>query len=864
MRLFAVVQGAAQCRFSSTGLLQRLPATKNCSSGTASISIQLPKNTKAAARTYRFHLAVSGPLGATTAAPVVVVERAAATANAAPLITAQPQSRSVSAGASVSFSAAASGSPAPTARWQLSSDGGRTWADIAGATADSYAFVALGSENGFEYRAVFTRSGRSSTTSPATLTVTSSSVESPTAAVLGPVVTLQPASQTVEPGAQVSFTAAASGSPDPSVQWQVSTDGGGSWANVSGATSGTVSFTAASGENGDEFRAVFANSGGSAQTAAATLTVDATTAAPVVTQQPADQNVVEAATATFTAAASGSPAPSVQWEVSSDYGSTWSPIAGATSTSYSLIVVEAFDGYEYRAVFSNGAGSATTSAATLLVSASAMAPEITEDPASQSALDGGAVTFTADASGVPTPSVQWRQSTDGGNSWANVAGATSSVYSFTASSDESGYEYDAVFTSSAGSATTTPATLTVTAPAPPSITSEPQEQNVLAGAEATFTAAASGNPTPTVQWQVSTDGGNSWANVSGATSTSYSLATTIGENGSEYRAVFTNASGSAATQGAILTVSYSAPEITQEPLSEEVGPNQTATFTAAASGDPTPSVQWEVSMNGGGSWGNVAGATAASYSFTATSSESGFEYRAVFTNAVNSATSTAATLTIGVVPDESDNWSGYAATGESFSEVQGSWTVPTVTCPSGSTGYAAIWVGIDGYTSNTVEQDGTDSDCNDGNPTYYAWYEMYGDDSVNGGAAIRLSQPVQAGDAISASVSVSGSSWTLNIDDTSQNWQVSESIAGPDPAPSQNSAEWIVERPEVDGSVASLADFGTATFTGATADGSDQSGSISAFQYTPINMVSGSSVLAAPGTLDVTGETFTDSWRASG
>src|SRR5262245_38418315 len=71
----------------------------------------------------------------------------------------------------------------------------------------------------------------------------------------------------------------------------------------------------------------------------------------------------------------------------------------------------------------------------------------------------------------------------------------------------------------------------------------------------------------------------------------------------------------------------------------------------------------------------------------------------------------------------SSNWSGYAVTGApgSVTDVQGSWVVPAVTCSGGPNQYAAIWVGIDGFNSNTVEQTGTDSDCQNGTPTYYAW-----------------------------------------------------------------------------------------------------------------------------------------------
>jgi hypothetical protein len=88
-----------------------------------------------------------------------------------------------------------------------------------------------------------------------------------------PFVTLNPMSQTVIAGSTVSFTAAASGSPVITVQWQVSTNSGASFTDISGATSTTLTFVPTAADSGDLYRAVFTNSWGSAATTAATLTV---------------------------------------------------------------------------------------------------------------------------------------------------------------------------------------------------------------------------------------------------------------------------------------------------------------------------------------------------------------------------------------------------------------------------------------------------------------------------------------------------------------------------------------------------------------------------------------------------------------
>ena len=89
-----------------------------------------------------------------------------------------------------------------------------------------------------------------------------------------PTVKLQPANQTVSNGSAVGFTAAASGTPVPTVQWQVSTNGGATFSNVAGATATTLTFNAALAESGNQYRAVFTNASGSATTNAATLTVN--------------------------------------------------------------------------------------------------------------------------------------------------------------------------------------------------------------------------------------------------------------------------------------------------------------------------------------------------------------------------------------------------------------------------------------------------------------------------------------------------------------------------------------------------------------------------------------------------------------
>ena len=170
---------------------------------------------------------------------------------------------------------------------------------------------------------------------------------------------------------------------------------------------------------------------------------------------------------------------------------------------------------------------------------------------------------------------------------------------------------------------------------------------VFAKNQESFTAAANGSPTPTVQWQVSTDGGTTFQDIAGATSNGLTVTASPSSNGNQYRAVFTNTDGvstfTATSDAATFTVN-SAPVVTTDPAVQIRNPGQTATFTAAASGSPAPGVQWQVSAQGFGPFGDIAGATSPTLSFTVTQAMIGNRYRAVFTDGCGTATSASAVL----------------------------------------------------------------------------------------------------------------------------------------------------------------------------------------------------------------------------
>ena len=155
------------------------------------------------------------------------------------------------------------------------------------------------------------------------------------------------------------------------------------------------------------------------------------------------------------------------------------------------------------------------------------------------------------------------------------------------------------------------------------------------------------------------------------------------------------------------------------------------------------------------------------------------------------------------------NWGGYAATGSGFTSVSATWTEANATCNSTNDLYAP-WVGIDGYSSSTVEQTGVATDCSSGSPVHQAWYEMY---PANPVYLSLSSYPVSAGDHITASVTYAGSSkYTLKLTDSSRGWTYSTSKSL---SAQRASAEVIIESP-----TGAYPNFGTLNFTSATVNGS--------------------------------------------
>ena len=212
----------------------------------------------------------------------------------------------------------------------------------------------------------------------------------------------------------------------------------------------------------------------------------------------------------------------------------------------------------------------------------------------------------------------------------------------------------------------------------PTITTQPASQTATAGETVSFTLAATGSPTPTIQWR--RNGGN----ISGATSSTLTLPGVTTANAGSYTAVISNSAGSVTTEAATLTVNaVTAPVISAQPVSQ-TSAGGTVVFSVVASLSPAPTYQWRKDGV------NIAGAIASTLVIQATSAASAGNYSVVVTNTAGSVTSgnAALTLTTSSDPGRLTNLSvltDITAAGQNF-------TIGTVIGGSGTSGTKALVV----------------------------------------------------------------------------------------------------------------------------------------------------------------------------
>lgn len=244
--------------------------------------------------------------------------------------------------------------------------------------------------------------GSGSTSSSDSASSTSSSGSAST--VAAPSIATQPASLSVDAGKSASFTVSASGGGTLAYQWR---KGG---TAISGATAAAYALSTTTASDAGSYDVVVSNSAGSVTSSAATLTVNAVNAAPVIVTQPVSQSAAVGASVTLSVTASGSGTLSYQWRKGGV------AISGATASSYTISSVTTASAGTYDVVITNSSGSATSGTVTLDVTS-------TTSSALATAAYNAAMSFYNTLSSSQQGTVQVAYSIDAARKWSNLPAA---------------------------------------------------------------------------------------------------------------------------------------------------------------------------------------------------------------------------------------------------------------------------------------------------------------------------------------------------------------------------------------------------------------------------------------------------------
>ena len=478
-----------------------------------------------------------------------------------PVITTQPQNRSVTEGQTATFSVAATGTSL-SYQWLAQLAGGQSLQPIPGATASSFTTAATTlAQNGllFQVRVC------SSAGTPLQQCIVSGLVTLTVARFTqAPAFTVQPQSITVTDGETVTLNAVASGTPAPTIGWSrlVSTPLGDALDPVCGLSTGGGSSTSAScalgamrlADSGARFVAGAGNAAGDVSSAMATVTVLPRPVAPTITStgELSDRSIFAGGSVSWTVTASGTAPISYAWYSTPAGGSRVigivcsggvSPVQSGSGGTLTLSnVPQACNGLRVEVVVSNGQGAANPAAriATLSVAAAPAAPVITTALQNRSVLDGQQVTFNVVATGTPA-SFTYGWTFDGAAVPNIVSGcnSASSTCTLVAHLADSGKTMRVAVANGVAPDAASSATLTVTTTdVAASILTQPGAQSVVAGSTASFTVGVAGTPTPDVQWQTSSDGVN-WSAAGSGTSLAIAN-TTLAQNSLRVRAIVSN------------------------------------------------------------------------------------------------------------------------------------------------------------------------------------------------------------------------------------------------------------------------------------------------------------------------------------
>jgi gliding motility-associated-like protein len=605
-----------QWRFGGTNL-----ADGGNISGSSTATLTITGITTADAGAYDVVITNSCATTATSNPAVLTVDQPVA-------ITGQPAAVTQCTGTNASFSVTATGNSL-NYQWRVNGASLSNGANISGANSATLSIVNISAGDAGTYDVVITNScGTTATSAGAALTVTA------------PVnITAQPASVNQCEGTNVTITVGATGS-SLNYQWRLGgsnlSDGG----NISGANTSSLTLTGIALADAGNYDVVITNSCATTLTSSvAVLTVDQPVA---ITTQPVSQSQCAGSSISFNAGVSGN-SVIYQWRVNGASLTNGGRITGANSATLTIVNISPADAGNYDVVVTNSCAATATSSAAFLNVTNPV--NITSQPSSVNQCSGNNVTLTVGATGSGL-SYQWRLGGSNLSDGGNISGATTPSLTISSISPADAGSYDVVITNNcAATVISNPAVLTVDEPV--AISTQPAPLSQCAGSNASFSVSATGNGL-NYQWRVNgtvlTNGGR----ISGANSSTLTIANVSPADAGNYDVVITNTCATTATSNtASLSVTTPA-AITSQPSSVNQCSGNNVTLTVGATGSSL-AYQWRrggVNVVNGGS---ISGATSASLTITGVLPANAGNYDVVITNSCGTTvTSNVAVLTVDV------------------------------------------------------------------------------------------------------------------------------------------------------------------------------------------------------------------------
>ncbi|MBI5768497.1 MAG: immunoglobulin domain-containing protein [Verrucomicrobia bacterium] len=516
-----------------------------------------------------------------------------------PVITSQPQGGTVIIGGLSNFVVIVSSSTSVTYQWRFNG------AAIAGAISSAYTIGSTALTQAGTYDVVVTNAGGSVTSQAAVLVV-----NQPTP----PTIAGQPMNATQVAGGNVSFSVLSYGPPPFTIQWRKS------GVAIAGATNATLLFSSVKSTDAGTYDVVITNSAGSVTSSSAVLTVTAAVP-PSITSQPVSTTQFVGGTVSFSVGIFGTAPFTYQWRKNGTV------IPGATSSTFSIGNVQTADAGNFDVVVTNAAGT-VTSATAVLTTTPAVAPTITVQPVGATLNETNLASFRVTATGSAPLGYQWRK--DG----VPIADALYSTLALGPAVPSHAGTYDVLVTNAAGSVASSPAVLVVN-PAGVTITAQPVGLATYVGTTVVLAVSATGSPSsPTYQWRKNGSG------IAGATNSSLTFSPAQLADAGSYDVVVANSYASVTSSSATLVVTDTAPQITVQPSGGTLAVGGSLTVSVAAVGTVPFTYQWR--RDGVA----LTGATNATLTIGNAQTYDRGDYTVVVTNALGSATSSAARVNV--------------------------------------------------------------------------------------------------------------------------------------------------------------------------------------------------------------------------